>query len=72
MSTLTEDYTPLDIPLCPSFHQVSQPLAHFHDYHCYAIIASLHKLRTYEEASTNRLCQQAMIEELQALENSHM
>ena len=34
-------------------------------------IASLHEPLTYKEANTNPLWQQAMADELQALENSH-
>lgn len=41
------------------------------DLHCYFAIANLYEPRSYYEASTNPLWNQAMIEELQALEKTH-
>jgi hypothetical protein len=46
-------------------------LAHLRDYSCFSVVLSLHELHTYREACTNPLWQQAMIEELQALEKTH-
>lgn len=41
------------------------------NFHCYSAIATLHEPRSYREASTNPLWQQAMTQELQALEKTH-
>ncbi|GKU88392.1 hypothetical protein SLEP1_g2661 [Rubroshorea leprosula] len=40
------------------------------DYHCFPAITSLHEPQSYQEASSNPLWQQAMQDELQALENT--
>jgi hypothetical protein len=41
------------------------------DYSCFSAVLSLHEPHTYREACTNPLWQQAMTEELQALEKTH-
>ena len=51
--------------------RVRQPPVHFQDYHCYYALVMLHEPRSYREASTNPLWQQAMTEEIQALEKTH-
>uniref|UniRef100_A0A2N9E5K5 Reverse transcriptase Ty1/copia-type domain-containing protein n=1 Tax=Fagus sylvatica TaxID=28930 RepID=A0A2N9E5K5_FAGSY len=63
------DQTP-PLPLCRS-DQVRAPLAHLRDYSYFSAMLSLHEPYTYREACTNPLWQQAMKEELQALEKTH-
>uniref|UniRef100_A0A2N9ESX3 CCHC-type domain-containing protein n=1 Tax=Fagus sylvatica TaxID=28930 RepID=A0A2N9ESX3_FAGSY len=63
------DQTPL-LPLRRS-NRVRAPPAHLHDYSCFLVVLSLHEPHTYREACTNPLWQQAMTEELQALEKTH-
>ena len=63
------DQTPL-LPLRRS-DQVRAPPAYLRDYSCFSAILSLHEPHTYREACTNPLWQQAMTEELQALEKTH-
>uniref|UniRef100_A0A2N9GRW0 Reverse transcriptase Ty1/copia-type domain-containing protein n=1 Tax=Fagus sylvatica TaxID=28930 RepID=A0A2N9GRW0_FAGSY len=63
------DQTPL-LPLRRS-DRVRAPPAHLRDYSCFSAILSLHEPHTYYEACTNPLWQQAMTEELQALEKTH-
>ena len=46
-------------------------LSHLCDYSCFSVVLSLHEPHTYREACTNPLWQQAMIEELQALEKTY-
>uniref|UniRef100_A0A2N9GT15 Uncharacterized protein n=1 Tax=Fagus sylvatica TaxID=28930 RepID=A0A2N9GT15_FAGSY len=61
-------------PLLPSFvvlTGVRAPPAHLRDYSCFSAVLSLHEPHTYREACTNPLWQQAMTEELQALEKTH-
>jgi len=41
------------------------------DYHCYSTIATIHEPSSYREASTDPLWQQAMNEEIHALEKTH-
>ncbi|GLT68109.1 hypothetical protein SLA2020_403680 [Shorea laevis] len=45
--------------------------SHFHDYHCYFVIATLHEPHSFREASTDLLWQQAMSKELTALSKTH-
>jgi hypothetical protein len=63
------DQTP-PLPLC-RFNRVGASPAHLRDYSCFSAVLSLHELHTYCEACTNPLWQQAMTEELQALEKTH-
>lgn len=51
--------------------KLSQPSVRLHGYHCYSTIASFSEPCTYRETGTNPLWQQSMIDELQALNNSH-
>uniref|UniRef100_A0A2N9HTG2 CCHC-type domain-containing protein n=1 Tax=Fagus sylvatica TaxID=28930 RepID=A0A2N9HTG2_FAGSY len=63
------DQPPL-LPLRRS-DRVRAPPAHLRDYSCFSAVLSLHEPHTYREACTNPLWQQAMTEELQALEKTH-
>jgi hypothetical protein len=63
------DQTP-PLPLRRS-DRVRAPPAHLRDYSCFSAVLSLHEPHTYREACTNPLWQQAMTEELQALEKTH-
>ena len=63
------DQTPL-LPFC-RFDWVRAPPAHLCDYSYFSVVLSLHEPHTYREACTNPLWQQAMTEELQALEKTH-
>ena len=49
--------------------RVSETPSYLKDYHCYSVIESLYKPTTYREASSNPLWQQAITDELQALNN---
>ncbi|GKV29674.1 hypothetical protein SLEP1_g38579 [Rubroshorea leprosula] len=51
--------------------RVRNPPNYLRDYHCFHAITSLHEPQSYQEASFNPLWQQAMQDELQALENTH-
>ncbi|KAJ7982738.1 Retrovirus-related Pol polyprotein from transposon TNT 1-94 [Quillaja saponaria] len=51
--------------------QVRETPHHLVDYHCYFAILTYHEPHSYREASTDLLWQQAMNEELQALEKTH-
>ena len=68
MDPVTNQTPPL--PLRRS-DRVRAPPAHLRDYSCFSAVLSLHEPYTYREACTNSLWQQAMIEELQALEKTH-
>ncbi|GKV01068.1 hypothetical protein SLEP1_g13660 [Rubroshorea leprosula] len=50
--------------------RVRKPPNYLRDYHCFLAITSLHEPQSYQEASSNPLWQQAMQDELQALENT--
>ncbi|GKV53176.1 hypothetical protein SLEP1_g59714, partial [Rubroshorea leprosula] len=50
--------------------RVRKPPNYLRDYHCFPAITSLHEPQSYQEASFNPLWQQAMQDELQALENT--
>jgi hypothetical protein len=63
------DQPPL-LPLRRS-DRVRAPPTHLRDYSCFSAVLSLHEPHTYREACTNPLWQQAMTEELQALEKTH-
>ncbi|XP_020976986.1 uncharacterized protein LOC110271126, partial [Arachis ipaensis] len=51
--------------------KVRNPPPHLLDYHCFSTILHQHEPKTFREASSNPNWQQAMQEELQALEKSH-
>ncbi|KAA0045094.1 putative mitochondrial protein [Cucumis melo var. makuwa] len=51
--------------------RVRETPSHLKEYHCFSIIMSLDEPSSYKEASTNPLWQQAMNDELQALEKTH-
>ncbi|KAA0059005.1 retrotransposon protein [Cucumis melo var. makuwa] len=51
--------------------RVRETPSHLQEYHYYSTIMSLDEPSSYKEASTNPLWQQAMNEELQALEKTH-
>ncbi|KAK9092487.1 hypothetical protein Syun_027398 [Stephania yunnanensis] len=51
--------------------RVSEPPPYLQDYHCFSVISSLHEPSSYREASSDPLWQQAMTEELNALEKTH-
>ena len=51
-------------------HWVTTLLPHLRDFHCFSALASLQKPQTFCEASSNPLWQQAMKEELDALQNT--
>ncbi|GKV42316.1 hypothetical protein SLEP1_g49726 [Rubroshorea leprosula] len=50
--------------------RVKNPLNFLRDYHCFPAITSLYEPQSYQESSSNPLWQQAMQDELQALENT--
>lgn len=51
--------------------RVRNPPTYLRDYHCFAALVSLYEPQSYKEACTNPLWQQAMQEELQALDKTH-
>ena len=59
-----------DIPPRHSTRVRSTP-AHLHDYHCYIVLATLHKPHIYRKASTDPLWQIVMKEELDVLSKNH-
>jgi len=63
-----------DVDIVPATRhstRVSNPPTHLNDYHCYSAIKTLHEPSSYREASTDPIWQQAMVEEIQALEKTH-
>ncbi|KAM7488098.1 hypothetical protein LguiB_025582 [Lonicera macranthoides] len=69
-----DDVSPAD-PIIPQPQRQStrvKELPHYlRDYHCYSTMISHYEPSSYKEASTNPLWQQAMTEELQALDKAH-
>ena len=65
-SALVDDLVPVR-----RSNRVREPPSHLKDYHCFSAIVSLQEPHSYREASINPLWQQAMAEELQALEKTH-
>jgi hypothetical protein len=62
------DPAPPTIELPP---RVRNPPPYLRDYHCFSTMLHHYEPRSYKEASANPLWQQAMQEELQALEKTH-
>ncbi len=69
MDPVTNQSSPL--PFCRS-DWVRSPFAYLCDYSCFSTVISLHKPHTNREICTNPLWKQAMIEEFQALEKTHI
>ncbi|GKV10014.1 hypothetical protein SLEP1_g21439 [Rubroshorea leprosula] len=67
---IVESTNELVVPSSSHPTQVRNPPSYLCDYHCFPTITSLHKPQSYQEASSNPLWQQAMQDELQALENT--
>ncbi|PSS08272.1 Endonuclease, partial [Actinidia chinensis var. chinensis] len=61
---------PSDIPVRRST-RVREVPSYLRDYHCFSTVLAQYEPRSYREASTNPLWQQAMTEELQALDRTH-
>jgi hypothetical protein len=64
----TVDPVPSNIELP---ERVRNPPSYLHDYHCYSTVLYYHEPQSYKEASTDPQWQQAVQEELQALEKTH-
>jgi hypothetical protein len=45
--------------------------AHLHDYHCFSVLATLHKPYFYHKANADPLWQKSMFDELDALSKTH-
>ena len=84
--TSSEPQTPFDVPSTSSDDvpvvdpapptielppRVRNPPPYLRDYHCFSTMLHHHEPQSYKEASANPLWQQAMQEELQALEKTH-
>ncbi|XP_058783886.1 uncharacterized protein LOC131658611 [Vicia villosa] len=68
----TEPVPDVDIvPASRHSTRVSNPPTRLNDYHFYSAIKTLHDPSSYREASTNPIWQQAMAEEIQALEKTN-
>ncbi|CAI8603057.1 unnamed protein product [Vicia faba] len=68
----TEPVPDVDIvPASRHSTRASNPPTHLNDYHCYSAIKTLHEPCSYREESTNPIWQQAMAEEIQALEKTN-
>jgi hypothetical protein len=61
----------LDISIPRHSTQVTALPSHLRDYHCYSTLATLHEPRSFHEAHTNPLWQNATSEELNALSKTH-
>ncbi|GFS40568.1 hypothetical protein Acr_00g0069360 [Actinidia rufa] len=64
------------VPLPSDIHvrrstRVREVPSYLRDYHCFSTVLAQYEPRSYREASTNPLWQQAMTEELQALDRTH-
>ncbi|GKV24463.1 hypothetical protein SLEP1_g34076 [Rubroshorea leprosula] len=68
-SNIFESTNELVVPSSTYPTWVRNPPSYLRDYHCFSTITSLHEPQSYQEASSNPLWQQAMQDELQALEN---
>jgi hypothetical protein len=63
--------TPDDVVPTVDPERIRNPPPHLCDYHCYSTTLHYHEPQSYKEASTNSHWQQAMQEELHALEKTH-
>ncbi|GFY92794.1 hypothetical protein Acr_08g0011900 [Actinidia rufa] len=63
-------HLPSDLPVRRST-RVREVPSYLRDYHCFSTVVAQYEPRSYREASTNPLWQQAMTEELQALDRMH-
>ncbi|GLT97071.1 hypothetical protein SLE2022_146560 [Rubroshorea leprosula] len=70
-SDIFESTNELVVPSSNHPTWVRNPPSYLRDYHCFSAITSLHEPQSYQEASSNPFWQQAMQNELQALENTH-
>lgn len=59
-----------DFPVRRSTRVREAPI-HLRDYHCFSTVLAQYEPRSYREACTNPIWQQAMSEELQALDKTH-
>ncbi|KAL5762227.1 hypothetical protein ACOSP7_018491 [Xanthoceras sorbifolium] len=59
------------VPHVRQSNRVRTPSVKLRDFHCFSTIISLHEPQSYKEASSNPVWQQAMAEELQALDKTH-
>jgi hypothetical protein len=59
----------ISVPHCST--RVTALPSHFRDYHCYFALVTIHEPRSFREAHTNLLWQNAMSEELNALSKTH-
>ncbi|GKV28306.1 hypothetical protein SLEP1_g37376 [Rubroshorea leprosula] len=69
-SSTSSSTNELVVPFLSHPTQVRKPPNYLRDYHCFPAITSFHEPQSYQEASSNPLWQQAMQDELQALENT--
>ncbi|GKV37382.1 hypothetical protein SLEP1_g45417 [Rubroshorea leprosula] len=67
---IIESTNKLVVPSLSRPTQVRNLPNYLRDYHCFPAITSLHEPQSYQEAFVNPLWQQAMQDELQALENT--
>lgn len=68
----TEPVPDVDIvPASRHSTRVSNPPTRLNDYYCYSAIKTLHEPSSYREANTNPIWQQAVAEEIQALEKTN-
>ena len=74
VQSTSNDGVPIVDPEPPTIElppKVRNPPPYLRDYHCYSTMLHHHEPQSYKEASTDPHWQQAMQEELQALEKTH-